>query len=111
MAHAGRARRGAFRARRRAARALADDDELRAEGALFEKRSTATTSSCCGRALLVPSFMGSRPVAGMHGYDAKHPDMTALLASNRELPADVRHLADLRGFLERELDALATEAA
>ncbi len=61
-------------------------------------------------ALLVPSFMGSRPVAAMHGYDAAHPDMTALLASNRPLPADVRHLADLRGFLERELDA-AAEAA
>jgi len=61
-------------------------------------------------ALLVPSFMGSRAVAAMHGYDAGHPDMTALLASNRPLPGDVRHLADLRGFLERELDA-ATEAA
>ena len=56
-------------------------------------------------ALLLPSWMGSRPVAAMHGYDPKHPDMTALLASNRPLPDGVRHLADLRGFLERELDA------
>ena len=88
------------------------DDELRAEGALFEKREYGDDVFLLRPgALLVPSFMGSRPVAGMHGYDAKHPDMTALLASNRELPADVRHLADLRGFLERELDALATEAA
>ncbi len=62
-------------------------------------------------ALLVPSFMGSRPVAAMHGYDATHPDMTALLASNRDLPADVRHLADLRAFLERELVALRAGAA
>ena len=46
----------------------------------------------------------------MHGYDANHPDMTALLASNRPLPDDVRHLADLRGFLEREVRA-AAEAA
>jgi hypothetical protein len=88
------------------------DDELRAEGALFEKREYGDDVFLLEPgALLVPSFMGSRPVAGMHGYDASHPDMTALLASNRELPADVRHLADLRGFLERELDALATEAA
>jgi hypothetical protein len=56
-------------------------------------------------ALLLPSFMGSRPVAAMHGYDAAHPDMTALLASNRPLPADVRHLANLRAFLECELNA------
>jgi hypothetical protein len=62
-------------------------------------------------ALLLPSFMGSAPVAAMHGYDASHPDMTALLASNRELPAQVRHLADLRGFLERELDAQAAGVA
>jgi hypothetical protein len=62
-------------------------------------------------ALLLPSFMGTTPVAAMHGYDARHPDMTALLASNRELPAPVRHLADLRGFLEGELDAQAAGVA
>jgi hypothetical protein len=31
--------------------------------------------------------------------------MAGILASNRPLPADVTHLAHLRGFLERELDA------
>ena len=62
-------------------------------------------------ALLLPSFMGSRPVRAMHGYDAAHPDMTAMLASNRPIPADVTHLADLRAFLEAELDARAAEAA
>jgi hypothetical protein len=55
--------------------------------------------------------MGTTPVAAMHGYDADHPDMTAFLASNRELPPSMRHLADLRGFLERELDAQAAEVA
>jgi hypothetical protein len=62
-------------------------------------------------ALLLPSFMGSAPVAAMHGYDADHPDMTALLASNRGIPDQVRHLADLRGFLEGELDAQAAGVA
>jgi hypothetical protein len=56
-------------------------------------------------ALLVPSFMGHTPVAAMHGYDPAHPDMAGLLAANRPLPADVTHLAHLRSFLERELDA------
>jgi hypothetical protein len=56
-------------------------------------------------ALLLPSFMGRTPVAAMHGYDPAHPDMAGLLAANRPLPADVTHLAHLRGFLERELDA------
>jgi hypothetical protein len=60
---------------------------------------------------MLPSFMGSRAVRAMHGYDAAHPDMTAFLASNRTIPAGVRHLADLRSFLEHELAALAAEAA
>ncbi len=57
-------------------------------------------------ALLVPSFMGSNPVAAMHGYEPTHPDMTAFLASNRQLPDHVGHLRDVRGLLERECAAL-----
>lgn len=60
--------------------------------------------------LLVPSFMGRSPLAAMHGYDAAHPDMTALLWSNRPIPDGVRHLRDVRAFLESELD-LARGAA
>jgi hypothetical protein len=56
-------------------------------------------------ALLVPSFMGREPLAAMHGYDPRHPDMAGILAANRPLPADVTHLSHLRAFLERELDA------
>lgn len=54
--------------------------------------------------LMVPSFMGSGPLQAMHGYDPGHPDMTALLWSNRPIPADVRHLRQVRAFLESELD-------
>lgn len=61
--------------------------------------------------LLVPSFMGSAPVAAMHGYDPSHPDMAAMLLSNRPAPAGVTRLADVRGWLESELDALVREVA
>jgi type I phosphodiesterase/nucleotide pyrophosphatase len=61
--------------------------------------------------LLVPSFVGHAPLRAMHGYDPAHPDMAALLWSNRPVPAGVRHIADVRGFLEAELAALAREAA
>ena len=89
-----------------------DDDELAREGADFPGREYGDDVFLLRPgALLLPSFMGSRAVRAMHGYDAAHPDMTALLASNRPVPADVRHLADLRAFLERELDALAAVAA
>jgi hypothetical protein len=88
-----------------------DAAELAREGADFAGREYGEDIFLLRPgALLVPSFMGSRPVAAMHGYDPAHPDMTALLASNRPLPANVRHLADLRGFFERELDAAAGAA-
>jgi hypothetical protein len=46
----------------------------------------------------------------MHGYDPSHPDMAALLMSNRPIPETVRHLTDVRGFLEAELAALREPA-
>lgn len=61
--------------------------------------------------LIVPSFMGRSPLAAMHGYDPAHPDMAALLWSNRPIPDGVRRLTDVRAFLEAELDALEKEAA
>ncbi|MFI5370934.1 MAG: alkaline phosphatase family protein [Candidatus Eisenbacteria bacterium] len=61
--------------------------------------------------LLVPSFMGSAPVAAMHGYDPSHPDMAALLLSNRPVPDHLKRLADVRTWFESELDALGREAA
>jgi hypothetical protein len=61
--------------------------------------------------LMAPSFMGRSSLAAMHGYDPSHPDMAALLWSNRAVPESVRHLRDVRGFLEAELDAMLAEAA
>jgi hypothetical protein len=66
---------------------------------------------CDPGVLVVPSFMGRQAVAAMHGYDPSHPDMAALLWSNRPIPEAVRRLADVRGFLEAEAASLRAEAA
>ena len=66
---------------------------------------------CDPGVLMVPSFMGRAPLAGMHGYDPSHPDMAALLWSNRPVPEGVTHLRDVRAFLESELEALAAGTA
>jgi len=55
--------------------------------------------------LLVPSYMGSRPVAAMHGYDPATPGSRALLLSNRPLPAGMSHVVDFRAFFGAELEA------
>jgi hypothetical protein len=55
--------------------------------------------------LLVPSYMGSTPVAAMHGYDPATPGSQALLLSNRPLPDGLDHVVDFRAFFNQELDA------
>jgi len=61
--------------------------------------------------LLVPSYMGSTPVAAMHGYDPATPGSQALLLSNRPLPEGLAHVVDFRAFLNRELDACQAASA
>ena len=84
-----------------------EDPELERAGALFPGRDYGEDVFLLDPGqFLLPSFMGSSPLAAMHGYDASHPDMAALLMSNRPVPADVRHLADVRAFLEAEMGRL-----
>ncbi len=83
------------------------DAELEREGALFPGRDYGDDIFLLDPGvLMVPSFMGSRPLAAMHGYDPRHADMAALLFANRPLPEALRHLKDVRGYLEGELAEL-----
>ena len=55
--------------------------------------------------LAVPSYMGSKPVAGMHGYHPSEPTSRAIVLSNRPLPAALTHVVDFRAFFLGELEA------
>jgi hypothetical protein len=84
-----------------------EDAELERAGALFPGRDYGEDVFLLDPGvLMLPSFMGSLGLAAMHGYDPAHPDMAALLWSNRPIPEAVARLGDVRGFLEAELDAL-----
>lgn len=84
-----------------------EDAELERAGALFPAREYGEDVFLLEPGvLLLPSFMGSLGLAAMHGYDPAHPDMAALLWSNRPIPGGVARLADVRAYLEAELDAL-----
>ncbi len=61
--------------------------------------------------LIVPSYMGRRPVAAMHGYDPATSASQAVFLSNRPLPDGLAHVVDVRAFLAGELDARAALAA
>jgi len=81
------------------------DEDLDREGCRFPDREYGDDIFLLDPGcLLVPSFMGKSPVRAMHGYDPGHPDMAALLWSNRPIGKDVRHLTDVRAHFERELD-------
>jgi hypothetical protein len=56
--------------------------------------------------LLCPSFMGEKPLAGMHGYDPADKDTHAMFASNVELADVPRRLDDLYGLMKHEADHL-----
>ena len=84
------------------------DDELARAGALFPGRDYGEDIYLLDPGvLMLPSFMGSSRLAAMHGYDAAHPEMAALLCASDPVPEDVRHLKDVRRYLEGGLAWLA----
>jgi hypothetical protein len=58
-------------------------------------------------ALLCPSFLGEKPLAGMHGYDPADVDTHAMFATNVDLEETPRRLDDLYGLMRGEADRLA----
>ncbi len=80
------------------------DDELRALGAFFPGREYGETIFVLNEGeILVPSFMSSLPVRGMHGY---HPDgehSYTVLATNVQDRAYPRDLLDLHALLRDEI--------
>ena len=58
--------------------------------------------------LIVPSHMGERTIAGMHGYSPSDKDSTAAFASNFELDAYPQGLEDLYTLFRKEIDRCRT---
>jgi hypothetical protein len=56
--------------------------------------------------LLCPSYMGEAMLAGMHGYDPKDPDSTAMFASNTEMSETPPRLDKIFALMNRQIDSL-----
>jgi predicted AlkP superfamily pyrophosphatase or phosphodiesterase len=56
--------------------------------------------------IFCPSFMGRRPVKGMHGYDPGHPDSRASYLSSHRIGDRPRQLADLHDLMLAETGLL-----
>ena len=53
---------------------------------------------------IVPSDMGVRPLAGMHGYAPEDKDSYAAILSNAEIPPEIRHVADYFTLMKRHVE-------
>ena len=86
-----------------------EDDELERAGALFPAREYGEDIYLLDPGvLMVPSFMGSQPARGHAWLRPGAPgDGRRCSLANHPVPAGVRHLKDVRGFLEDGLAWLA----
>jgi hypothetical protein len=55
--------------------------------------------------LLCPSFMGEKPLAGMHGYDPRHEASVAAFLSNVRLQPMPKRLDDMYALMLSEATA------
>lgn len=53
--------------------------------------------------LLNPSFMGLKPMAGMHGYHPDAPHSYSIMLSNRHIAPEIQSITDIRKTMEIEL--------
>lgn len=85
------------------------DDDLRRYGANFSDRRYGELFFLLrSGALMVPSYMGLKRIAGMHGYAPEHPDSAAFFASNVPLTSMPRRLDDLFGLMAAEAGIAGT---
>jgi type I phosphodiesterase/nucleotide pyrophosphatase len=81
------------------------DEHLAAYGCLFPDQKYGQLFYLLDPGvLLCPSFMGEKPLAGMHGYDPHHEDSVASFSTNTEVTW-LRDLKDLYRLMRAEAEA------
>jgi hypothetical protein len=100
-----RARRavGALLARQKYGHVLTPEEE-RAFGVDFPAREYGETAFLLDPGhLIVPSYMGERAPAGMHGFDPDHPQSVGFFASSVPVSGPPRSILNVFGVVDREI--------
>ena len=85
------------------------DSDLQNEGVLFSDRRYGELIFLCNPGVLIcPSFMGGRPMAGMHGYEPEHPDSAALIAATNASGPMPQRLDQMFDLMRWEVERLAS---
>ncbi|MEI8139612.1 MAG: alkaline phosphatase family protein [bacterium] len=83
------------------------DEELKSLGVYFEDHLYGDLVFLMNSSLqIVPSFMGNKRVAGLHGFHPKDADSFATLLSNRSIPEEVRRIHHIHSLMMREIPEL-----
>ena len=79
---------------------LLGTEELKSLGVHFHREEYGDIVFLCdpGR-IILPSYMGSAPVKGMHGYHPGAPCMDSVMFSSEEFQGDEAHVTGIAGFL------------
>ncbi|MEM6821017.1 MAG: alkaline phosphatase family protein [Verrucomicrobiota bacterium] len=84
---------------------LLTDTELENLGVLFQDRQYGDLIYLMNPGtLIVPSYMGAKRIAGMHGFHPSSPDSAAAISSNRVLSHDLVRIEQIFGIMKNELD-------
>lgn len=79
---------------------LLDDEELRSLGVSFPEGEFGDIIFLCDPGtIILPSFMGSDPVKGMHGYHPDAPCMDSIMFSSEEFEREEASITGIAGFL------------
>ncbi len=83
---------------------LLDEQELRQLGVWFDDFQYGDLIFLSEpHHLIIPSYMGAKPIAGMHGYHPDSPDAAASICSNRCLPEDLQRIDQIYHLMTSEL--------
>jgi predicted AlkP superfamily pyrophosphatase or phosphodiesterase len=75
---------------------LLSDQDLQELGVYFPDKTYGEAIFLMNSAeIIVPSYMGLKPVKGMHGFHPNDDDSKAMIMSNRSLPEEMRSIKDI----------------
>jgi len=81
------------------------DEELEKLGCLFPDRQFGELMFLLDAgALIVPSYMGLKPLFGMHGYHPDDADSYACFMSSREWPVEPEYITDIYTLMKQSAD-------
>jgi len=83
---------------------ILSETELKTFGVYFEDGKYGEVIFLMNAGIqIVPSFMGVKPVKGMHGYHPTDPDSLACIASNKSIPGSITRIQHIHQLMLSEL--------